>query len=76
MLGFEARKLTYVLITKEEYDQGYRNLLKAQTTTYNQSLTLEIFNRTVWTIKKAHLSKMRVENNEIISEKNPYKRVK
>ena len=32
--------MNYEIVTKEEYAQGYKNILKAQTTTYNESLTL------------------------------------
>ena len=66
--SYKTRLLTNEIVTKEEYAQGYKNILKAQTTTYNQSLALEILNRTVWTNKKANQSNMKDINNIIVDE--------
>ena len=41
-LSDKTRNLTDEIITKEEYSRGYKNIIKAQTSTYNQSLALEI----------------------------------
>ena len=45
-----------------------KKILKAQTTTYIQSLELEILNRTLWTNKKANQSSMKDVNNIIVDE--------
>ena len=66
--SYKTRLLTNEIVTKEEYAQGYKNILKAQTTTYNQSLALEILNRTIWTNKKANQSNMKDINNITVDE--------
>ena len=39
--SYKTRNLTDEIITKEDYSRGYKNMLKAQTSMYNQSLVLE-----------------------------------
>ena len=59
-----------MIITKEEYSKGYKSIPKAQTSTYNQSLAIEIQNRTILTNKKANQSNMKDIHNTTISEAN------
>ena len=66
--SYKTRNLTDETITKEEYSRGYKNILKAQTSTYNQSLAIEIQNRTIWTNKKANQSNMKDIHNTTINE--------
>ena len=51
--SYKTRLLTYEIVTKEEYGQGYKNILKTKTTTYNQSLALEILTGQYGQIRKS-----------------------
>ena len=63
-----ARLLGFLGKIMYEYSRGYKNILKAQTSTYNQSLAIEIQNRTIWTNKKANQSNMKDIHNTTINE--------
>ena len=55
-----------MIITKEEYSKGYKNILKAQTPNIQSKLAIEIQNRTVWTNKKGNQSNMKDIHNTTI----------